>query len=350
MTDCSIGAWSGNTWSLLPTYRRLIDRLKSIAGDYLIVYWPEEAANSDDGILHQELSTIVDTDAFDSINRHTMPTIMDGAVALIRAYPLHINIEYRGLVLTQSGISMVGYSMDTARLVELRHRLASLYRSTEANPNNIINATCACWKAMPPDDILLKIRQESRHWSESVFGSITISEWTVGTSTLHMRPSERYDYKTVRCPLIVHHRGNSLSNLTVENNPIDLKKLVHAGHYIELDVWTRGEKIFVGHDRPDVEVTYDWLLKVADRAFIHCKDGITFSRLKRWFGARGIATNLFYHTHEDYALSTGGWVITYPGKQTFKEFLSMMPESAGRVPSGEACAAICSDKLTLREN
>jgi hypothetical protein len=344
-SDCCISAWSGEHWSLLPAYRRLIEHLGAIAGDYFTFYWPEEAAGPADGILHQTLLQIVGFDTFDRLNRHTVPTIMEGAATIIRAYPLPLKVEYRGLVWTTSGLALAGYTDDYDRLLELRGRLGSIHGSPVPYKNDIVHATCARWKAEPPADVLFAVRQEVERWSEATFGSIMISDWTIGTCTLLMRPGDRHDYTTVRCPLRVYHRGNSARDLSVENNPKKLLELVRRGRHIELDIWTVGNKLFVGHDRPDVEVTYDWLLAVEPRALIHCKDGRTFSVLRRYFACRGIAANLFYHTSEDYALSTGGWVITYPGKPVFGEFLSMMPETAGRNPNMEAAAIICSDKL-----
>lgn len=344
-TDCCIAAWSGGFWRLMPAYQRLIERLRYTAGDYLTFYWPQDAASENDGILHQTLLQIVGFNTFNTLHKNTIPVIMNGAAEIIRKYPLPLTVEYRGLVWTATGLALAGYTQDYLPLLELRERLGSLYGAAVPYKNDIVHATCARWKAQPPADVLFALRQEVMRWSEATFGTIQISSWTIGTCTLLMRPSDRYDFTTVKCPLHILHRGNSLNNPAVENSPEKLLELVRTNHHVELDIWSRSGKLFLGHDGPEIEVSYDWLLNVISRALIHCKDGRTFRDLRTWFAERAIAANLFYHTTEDYALSTNDWVITYPGKTTFRGFLSMMPESASKDPLAEDCFAVCSDKL-----
>ncbi len=351
-TNC-IAAWTGGAWHLTAAYRRLMSRLINLAGEYMSFYWPEGAIKYENGsrmscelgVLHQTLLQIVGFGAFDSLRPEVIPTIMDGAAIIIKSHAFPLSVEYRGLVWTPTGLAIAGYTADYARLMNLRDLLASVHGASVPYKNDIIHATIGRWTRVPPSDLLVALRDEVSRWQEAVFGSLVVRSWTISAATLLMRPGDRYDRCTVSVPLHIYHRGNSRGAPTVENNPRHLSTLVGAGHHVEVDVWIRDGVFCVGHDRPEHPVSLSWLEALAPRALIHCKDGATFVGLRAMFAERGIAADLFYHTTEDYALSTGGKIIVYPGKEVFPNCLSMMPESVNRDPIAETCAEICSDKL-----
>ncbi len=344
-TDCCIAAWTGAAWTLTPAYRRLIGRLSALIGEYMTFYWPEGAATPNDGILHQTLLQIVGFGAFDEIRREVIPTIMDAAASVIKAHGFPLTVTYRGLVWTPTGLALAGYTPDYDRLMNLRDLLGSVHGAAVPYKNDIVHATLGRWTKVPPGDLLVSVRDEVARWQEAVFGSLAIRSWTVGAATLLMRPVDRFDHATIRMPLHIHHRGNTAAAPAVENAPKHLSTLAAEGRHVEVDVWLTADGLFVGHDGPSVRVDFEWLMALAPHALIHCKDGATFAGLRTWFAERGLEADLFYHTTEDYALSTGGKIIVYPGRPLLPNCLSMMPESVGRDPMAEPCAEICSDKL-----
>lgn len=344
-TDTCLAAWAGGAWDLTPAFRRLIDRLQIIVGAHMTFYWPEGAASPNDGILHQTLLQVVGFGSFDRLHVDVLPTVMDSACDIIRRHGFPLNIQYRGLVWTPTGLALAGYTADYDRLMALRDRLGSVHGAAVPYNNDIVHATLARWTRVPPQELLVALRDEVSRWQEAAFGSLNIRSWTVGAATLLMRPVDRCDYRTIRVPLHIYHRGNSLYDPSTENNPKGLSTLVTSRRHVEVDVWLTPDGLFVGHDGPSERVDFEWLSALAPRALIHCKDGATFVGLRTWFAERGIAADLFYHTTEDYALSTGGSIIVYPGQQLFPNCLSMMPESVNRDPIAETCAEICSDKL-----
>lgn len=343
-TNC-IAAWTGGAWHLTSAYRRLIGRLTTLAGEYMTFYWPEKVCSSEHGTLHQTLLQIVGFDAFDSLRHPVLPTIMDAAAAIIRVHGFPLSVEYRGLVWTPTGLAIAGYTADYARLMNLRDLLASVHGAAVPYKNDIVHATICRWTRQPPSELLVALRDEVARWQEAVFGHLVVRSWTVGVATLLMRPVDRYDRCTINVPLRIYHRGNSRRAPAVENDPVRLSTIVAAGGHVEVDVWLHEGVVFVGHDAPATVVDWSWLVDIASRALIHCKDGATFVGLRTWFAERGIEADLFYHTTEDYALSTGGKIIVYPGQPLFPNCLSMMPESVGREATGEPCAEICSDKF-----
>ena len=86
---------------------------------------------------------------------------------------------------------------------------------------------------------------------------------------------------------------------------------------------------------------------------IHAKDGETFARLLKYCRERGFNNEIFYHTSEDYVLSTRGNIIAYPGKELYSGSFCMMPESMGRNITDieqKNIGQICSDSLKLIRN
>jgi hypothetical protein len=344
-TTCCLAAWTGGAWYLKTAYRRLMDRLTTLVGDYMTFYWPEGSAYLNHGILHQTLLQLVGFRSFDALRSEVLPTIMDAAAAIIKTHAFPLSVEYRGLVWTPTGLAIAGYTADYDRLMNLRDLLDSVHGAAVPYKNDIVHATIGRWIRVPPPHLLVQLRDEVARWQEAVFGHLVVRSWTVGAATLLMRPVDRHDYTTIRVPLHIYHRGNSRGAPDTENDPNCLSTIVAAGRHVEVDVWLRDGAVFVGHDAPTHIVAWDWLVALAPRALIHCKDGATFVGLRTWFAERGLEADLFYHTTEDYALSTGGKIIVYPGRPLFPNCLSMMPESIGRKPLAEPCAEICSDIL-----
>ena len=83
---------------------------------------------------------------------------------------------------------------------------------------------------------------------------------------------------------------------------------------------------------------------------IHAKNGETFGKLLKYCRERGFNNEIFYHTTEDYVLTTRGNIIAYPGEILYDDNLCMMPESMGRNLSEEEknnIIEICSDSLEV---
>ena len=83
---------------------------------------------------------------------------------------------------------------------------------------------------------------------------------------------------------------------------------------------------------------------------IHAKDGNTFSTITRYCNERGYPNEIFYHTTEDYILTSKGNIIVFPGKEILPASICMMPENAGREYSVEEqmnMSGICSDNIVV---
>ena len=49
---------------------------------------------------------------------------------------------------------------------------------------------------------------------------------------------------------IIAHRGNLSGPTQTENHPDQIKKALDLGFDVEIDVWYKENKVFLGHDFP----------------------------------------------------------------------------------------------------
>lgn len=347
-----IAAYSLGQWHLLEAFRRLHAWFDDIFGaekdEYITTYVPSGAASAGHGILHQTLLQVISFQGFSSVSPEEQLEVVNCIKETLATEGFGTTITYRGLVFTSTGMALCGYSPDYARIMRLRTRIEGRLRERGLPChipylNDILHSTVFRWKKVPPEAARKRLLEEACRWSEAVFGHIQIAKYTVGLGTLLMRETDRRDTVTVFSPLQLHHRGNSRCQPCVENDPAAIEQLVGAGRHVEIDIWRTADGLFLGHDTPMYPISIDWICNRKDYLLIHCKDGTTFSWLVAINGEHGYDLNLFYHTDEDYVLSSRGWIIAYPGKQLYPDCLNMMPEMAG--VKATDYFAICSDLL-----
>jgi len=118
------------------------------------------------------------------------------------------------------------------------------------------------------------------------------------------------------------HRGNNAGPNSVENNPEKIVSLIKDGYEIEIDVWVRDSKLFLGHDFPVYEIEESYLEHTG--LWIHCKDAKTLE----YMNVNKKHLNYFYHTTEDYVLTSKGYIWCYVGKPALEGSVIVMPEKA----------------------
>ena len=135
---------------------------------------------------------------------------------------------------------------------------------------------------------------------------------------------------------LIAHRGNLEGpNPDKENHPDYITTALKSGHDVEVDVWYKNKKWYLGHDNPIYQVKYDFL---AERKFwLHAKNGDAFHLLLQDF-----TLNIFWHTNEDWVLTSKRYIWTYPTKQLYPESVCVMPE-LGWMGDLTKCHAVCTD-------
>lgn len=142
--------------------------------------------------------------------------------------------------------------------------------------------------------------------------------------------------------LLISHRGNRRGMNTDKENSLEyVKEALDEGFFVMVDVWlVGGSHVALGHDRPKHPVDLEFL---KDKRIV-CR-------------ARSLQTltfllhneiHCFYFGRDDFSLTTGGLIWTYPGMQLGIRSIFFMPEfvlSDVSAASNFVCAGICSDRI-----
>ena len=201
--------------------------------------------------------------------------------------------------------------------------------------NDLCHATLFRW-TREPSAAAIKYLEGLCRWEECVFGHFTPSSWMFGSSNLRLvglTPTA-----VAHVPMTLAHRGNVSGPAATENTWTQIAKCIERGISVECDVWRVDSTLFLGHDEPSEPIEFEALC--SPYILVHAKHGPALEYLlqKRRHGA---PINLFWHTTEDYVLTTAGDVIVYPGKPLLEPSMCMMPERCGStVPRAHQ---ICSD-------
>jgi len=147
---------------------------------------------------------------------------------------------------------------------------------------------------------------------------------------------------------LISHRGNlSGPNPETENTPEAVDGALRLGFDVEVDVWVVGEKLFLGHDFPSLEIEESWVNERRQFLWIHCKNADALS----YFVKRDC--NCFFHDVDAYTLTLDGYVWAYPGMPASGEkCIAVMPEYITNLADFDSSKyfGVCSDHvLELRK-
>ena len=117
---------------------------------------------------------------------------------------------------------------------------------------------------------------------------------------------------------IISHRGNlNGPNKKTENTVKQIDFVLNEDFDCEIDVWLINEKLYLGHDNPENEITLNWLDMHKQSLWIHCKN---FEALN-FFKNLDSTFNYFWHQKDDFTLTSKGYIWTYPEQKYDKNFV-----------------------------
>lgn len=135
---------------------------------------------------------------------------------------------------------------------------------------------------------------------------------------------------------LIAHRGNvNGHNPDKENHPDYINEAIILGYNVEIDVWFINNKWYLGHDQPMYEIKYSFLLN--RKFWLHAKNGDAFNEL-----LQDCTLNVFWHTTEDWVLTSKGYIWTYPNKFLYDDSICVLPEQ-GWLGNIKKCHGICTD-------
>lgn len=118
------------------------------------------------------------------------------------------------------------------------------------------------------------------------------------------------------------HRGNLEGRIAErENQPDYIDEAIAEGYGVEVDLWKIDDRIYLGHDDGQYDIDLKWLQDRKQVLLVHTKnrEALDFCLRNK--------LHAFWHTDEDYVITTSGYTVGYPGKLSVGEnFLLSVPE------------------------
>jgi hypothetical protein len=326
-------------WKLSPsTWKRLQAWLKPFC-EYGILY---DVQGSSGGQLH---FTLHQCSSFQKGPFPTYdPTFLEKGLKKLSG----LSIVFRGLLITPTGIALRGFPLHDLELQKLMHVRNDLEHSfhTAGVPfdppyvNDICHATLFRWTKLPPPSLIQTLQQQVSFWNESILAELFPFKWQFGYGTLTMLPEEQEILGTISVPLKIAHRGLLHGpNTLLENSVEAITSHSSNGIHSEIDIWWKDGSFWIGHDEPRERVSFEFLC--LPYLWIHAKHQEAFYELQKLSYERGVHLRIFYHTDEDYVLTTHGDTIIYPGLPDVDGWIYMMPELHSSQPT--LSYGVCSD-------
>jgi len=147
---------------------------------------------------------------------------------------------------------------------------------------------------------------------------------------------------------LISHRGNlDGKNPDMENKPDYIVDALDSGYDVEIDVWFIDSKWYLGHDVPTYKIDFYEFIYDTKKLWLHIKNVEAFNELTILSKELKIDwINYFWHQNDDYTLTSGGYIWTYPGKQLMKNSISVLPEKNDLIYEDiKHCYGVCSDYI-----
>ena len=332
----TLGPWKLHS----PSWARLMEWMRPLesAG---IVYSVGDGPVEGRGVLH---FTLHQCSLFGSEKK-----IYDGAFLEPLLKELAgLRLLFRGLLVTPTGIAMRGYPsthQGLQKLMEVRNRLRETFQGAGVpfeSPymNDICHATLFRWTKAPTQEMIDYLQKGVDLWSECILAEMTPYKWSFGHGSLRMFSEENTELASIWTPEKIAHRGLiDGPNHQAENSMTTITEWCRQGRASEIDIWWHDEAFWIGHDEPRERVSPEFLR--SEFLWIHAKNPKGFYQLQKLSNEKGWGLRIFYHTDEDYVLTTNGDTIIYPGLPDMEGWTYMMPEMSNMIPT--VAGKICSD-------
>ena len=259
-----------------------------------------------------------------------------------------LRLLFRGLLVTPTGIALRGYPSTQQvleRLMEVRNQLREAFEKAvipfePPYMNDICHATLFRWTTTPTLEMIDYLQKGVDQWSECILAEMTPYKWSFGYGSLRMFTEENTELASFWAPEKIAHRGLiNGANHTIENSMTTVTEWCRQGRSSEIDIWWHREAFWIGHDEPREPVSPEFLR--SEYLWIHAKNPEGFYHLQKLSNEKGWGLRIFYHTDEDYALTTTGETIILPGLPDVEGWTYMMPEMGFVIPT--IAGKICSD-------
>lgn len=101
---------------------------------------------------------------------------------------------------------------------------------------------------------------------------------------------------------IISHRGNiDGRNIERENSISFIDEAINLNFDVEIDLWLLDKNLFLGHDKPQYEIDFNFLVERKNKLWVHAKnlEVIPFLRFED--------LNWFWHENDKMVLTSKGY-------------------------------------------
>lgn len=140
--------------------------------------------------------------------------------------------------------------------------------------------------------------------------------------------------------ILISHRGNITGKFpSQENHPNYIDMALLEGYDVEIDIWFYNNSFYLGHDKPQYDVSLEWLNERKKKLWVHCKN----IKAVEYFNTFLKEYNYFWHQEDTVTLTSKNFIWAYPGNQPIKYSIAVMPEIFD--DSLNSCLGVCSDNI-----
>lgn len=134
--------------------------------------------------------------------------------------------------------------------------------------------------------------------------------------------------------LLISHRGNLWKKTPEkENTPDYIKSALNQGFDVEVDVWFKNNKFYLGHDEPTTHINELFLEN--PHLWCHAKN------IEALYAMRTNQNiHCFFHQNDNATLTSNGFIWTYPGQPLTPISICVLPNENDTI---SRCYGICSD-------
>jgi len=107
--------------------------------------------------------------------------------------------------------------------------------------------------------------------------------------------------------IVISHRGNlNGPDPLLENKIETIESVINLGFDCEIDLWYIQDRFFLGHDSPETEVNFGWLIDLQNKLWVHCKNLDCIEKLT------GTELNFFWHDKDLMTITSKGFYWSQP--------------------------------------
>mgnify|MGYP003147918481 CR=1 FL=1 len=137
---------------------------------------------------------------------------------------------------------------------------------------------------------------------------------------------------------LISHRGNINSKQPELENKISyIYDALDQGYDVEIDVWFKNDRFYLGHDEPTYEIDASFLCNQS--LWCHAKNLEALAEMKKIGDI-----HYFWHQNDDYTITSQRYIWTFPNKSLYYDSICVLPE-LGHAKNINDCYGICSDYI-----